>query len=76
MIGGLVFIAGTKDEMFRAFDSGSGELLWKTKLPAGGYATPATYSVAGRQYVAIPASGGGKLRTKPGDSIMVYALPN
>ncbi|QDV23150.1 pyrroloquinoline quinone-dependent dehydrogenase [Aureliella helgolandensis] len=73
--GGLVFIAGTRDEMFRAFDKETGRELWKTKLPAGGYATPSTYSVAGRQYVVIPASGGGKLKTPTADSIMVYALP-
>lgn len=73
--GGLVFIGGTRDEQFHAFDKDSGELLWQTKLPAGGYATPSTYAVDGRQYVAIPASGGGKLGTPTADSIMVYALP-
>ena len=42
--GGLVFIGATSDEMLRAFDAPSGEILWATKLPAGGYAPPATYS--------------------------------
>ena len=37
--------------------------LWKAKLPAAGYATPATYSVNGRQYVVI-ACGGGKIGTR------------
>ncbi len=74
--GGLVFIGGTKDEMFHAFDKTTGKLLWKTKLPAGGYATPATYTAGGRQYVVIAASGGGKLGTPTADSIMAYALPN
>jgi quinoprotein glucose dehydrogenase len=73
--GGLVFIGGTRDEMFHAFDKRSGELLWQYKLPAGGYATPCTYSVDGRQFVAIPASGGGKLGTPTADSIMAFALP-
>ncbi|MCA9128384.1 MAG: pyrroloquinoline quinone-dependent dehydrogenase [Planctomycetales bacterium] len=73
--GGLVFIAGTRDEKFRGFDKRTGELLWQTKLPAGGYATPATYSVDGRQYVVIAASGGGKLATPTADSIVAYALP-
>ncbi len=73
--GGLVFIGATRDKMFRAFDARSGELLWQTKLPAGGYATPSTYSVNGRQFVVIPASGGGKLKTPTADSIMAYALP-
>lgn len=73
--GGLVFIGGTRDEMFRAFDKHTGKLLWQHKLPAGGYATPCTYSVDGRQYVAIAASGGGKLGTPTADSIMAFALP-
>jgi len=73
--GGLIFIGGTKDEMFHAFDKGTGKLLWQYKLDAGGYATPCTYSVNGRQFVVIAAGGGGKLRTKPGDSYVAFALP-
>jgi quinoprotein glucose dehydrogenase len=73
--GGLVFIGGTRDEKFHAFDKATGKLLWETKLPAGGYATPATYSVGDRQLVVIAASGGGKLGTQLGDSIMAFALP-
>jgi quinoprotein glucose dehydrogenase len=72
--GGLVFIGAAKDEMFRAFDSRTGKTLWQTKLPAGGYATPATYSVGGRQYVVI-ACGGGKMGTKSGDAYVAFALP-
>ena len=74
--GGLVFIGATRDEMFHAFDKTSGKLLWQTKLPAGGYATPSTYSVGGKQYVVIPASGGGKLNTPSADSIVAFALPD
>jgi quinoprotein glucose dehydrogenase len=73
--GGLVFIGGTKDEKFHAFDKTTGKLLWEYRLPAGGYATPCTYSVSGRQYVAIAAGGGGKLGTKSGDAFMAFALP-
>jgi quinoprotein glucose dehydrogenase len=73
--GGLVFIGGSKDEMFHAFDKSTGKLLWQTQLPAGGYATPCTYSVNGRQYVVIAAGGGGKQRTKSGDSFIAFALP-
>ncbi len=70
---GLVFIAATKDEMFRAFDAKTGEILWQTKLPAGGYATPSVYSVDGTQYVVI-AAGGGKMGTPSGDSYIAFAL--
>ena len=72
--GGLLFIAATKDEQFRAFATDTGELLWETELPAGGYATPATYAVDGRQYVVI-AAGGGKMGTPSGDSYVAFALP-
>ncbi len=71
--GGVLFIAATKDEKFRAFHMKTGELLWETELPAGGYATPATYEVNGKQYVVI-ACGGGKMGTVPGDSYMAYSL--
>ena len=71
--GGLVFIAATQDEKFRAFDKTTGKLLWETALPAAGYATPTTYSVHGKQYVVI-AAGGGKLGTKSGDSYVAFSL--
>ncbi|HXT38664.1 MAG TPA: PQQ-binding-like beta-propeller repeat protein, partial [Candidatus Angelobacter sp.] len=72
--GGVIFIAASKDEMFRAFDQRTGKVLWQAKLPAGGYATPSTYSVNGRQYVVI-ACGGGKMGTKSGDAYVAFALP-
>lgn len=73
--GGLVFIAATQDEKFRAFDKATGKLLWETSLPAAGYATPSTYSVRGKQYVVI-AAGGGKLGTKASDTYVAFALPD
>jgi len=73
--GGLVFIGATKDEMFRAFDKTNGKVLFESPLPAGGYASPATYEVNGKQYVAIAAGGGGKPRTKSGDAYVAFALP-
>ncbi len=73
--GGLVFIAATvRDHKFRAFDKTTGKLLWETTLPAAGNATPATYQVNGRQYVAI-AAGGGKWGAPSGGSYVAFALP-
>lgn len=72
--GGLVFIAATSDEMFRAYNKKTGKLLFETKLPAGGYATPAIYSIKGKQYVVI-ACGGGKMRTKSSDTYVAFTLP-
>ena len=72
--GGVVVIAASRDEHIRAFDRKTGKELWKAKLPAAGYATPATYSVNGRQYIVI-ACGGGKIGTKSGDAYVAFALP-
>ncbi|KAA1193287.1 PQQ-binding-like beta-propeller repeat protein [Pseudohalioglobus sediminis] len=72
--GDLLVIAATSDEMLRIFDKHNGELLWQYKLPAAGYATPATYAIAGRQYLVITCSGG-KLGTATGDSYLAFALP-
>jgi quinoprotein glucose dehydrogenase len=72
--GGLLFIAATKDGMFRAFDKRTGKVLWEFTLPAAGFATPSTYEANGRQYVVI-ACGGTKLGTPKGDSYVAFALP-
>ena len=74
--GGLVFLGGSMDEKFRAFDKETGRVLWETKLPAGGYATPAVYAVDGHQYVVIGAGGGGKPGTRLGDAYVAFALPD
>lgn len=71
---GLLFIAATADETIRAFDSRSGELLWRAPLPASGFATPISYAVGGKQYVVV-AAGGGKLGRKPGSQFVAFALP-
>ena len=73
--GGLVFIASTQDEKFRAFDKATGKILWETKLPAGGYASPSTYMVNGKQYIVTAAGGGGKMLTKSGDYYISFSLP-
>src|SRR5258708_15082192 len=72
--GGLVFIGGTKDEKFHAFDKSTGKLLWDFKLDAGGYAPPRPYSIKNRQHLVIPPGGGGKPRTKNPPSLLVPRL--
>ncbi|MEO5581725.1 MAG: c-type cytochrome, partial [Saprospiraceae bacterium] len=54
---GLVFIASTRDERIRAFDSKTGKVVWEFQLPAGGFSTPITYEVDGKQYIATAAGG-------------------
>ena len=72
--GGLLIIAATPDHMLRIFDKTSGKLLWQYRLPAAGYATPATYEIGGRQFIVITCSGG-KLGTPTGDQYLAFALP-
>ncbi|HSR06807.1 MAG TPA: PQQ-binding-like beta-propeller repeat protein [Bryobacteraceae bacterium] len=56
--GGLVFIAGTIDKRFRAFDSHTGKVLWEAKLDSEGHTSPMTYlGRNGKQYVVIVSSG-------------------
>jgi quinoprotein glucose dehydrogenase len=73
--GGLVFTAAGMDLFLHAFDLESGKELWKYQLPAGGHATPMTYTRKGKQYVVIAAGGHGKLGTKQGDYVLAFALP-
>ncbi len=74
--GGLVFIAGSNDNRFRAFDSSTGKEIWVTTLEASGHATPMTYlgKKSGKQYVVI-AAGGGSFSKTWSDVVAAYALP-
>jgi Glucose dehydrogenase len=78
--GGLVFIAGTTDRRFRAFDSKTGTQLWETRLEANGHATPITFvgKKTGKQFVVVAAGGGGFLRQLSSvlsDTVVAYSLP-
>ena len=72
--GGLIFIAASMDQEFRAFDIDSGKKLWQASLPAGGHAAPMTYEVDGRQFIVVTAGGHMALQTEPGDYVIAYAL--
>jgi len=73
--GGLVFTSAAMDLFLRAFDIETGKELWQYALPAGGQATPMTYTLNGKQYLVIAAGGHGKLGTKQGDYVLAFALP-
>jgi quinoprotein glucose dehydrogenase len=73
--GGLVFTSAGMDLYLHAFDIETGKELWKYQLPAGGQATPMSYTFKGKQYVVIAAGGHGKLGTKQGDYVLAFALP-
>ena len=72
--GGLLFIGAARDGMFRVFNKRTGKLLLETRLPHPNFATPAVYSVNGKEFVVL-ACGGGKLGTASGDSYVAYSLP-
>jgi quinoprotein glucose dehydrogenase len=61
--------------MFRAFDIKTGKEVWSTELPAGGQANPMTFEMDGKQVVAIFAGGHHFMKTKIGDYLEAYALP-
>jgi quinoprotein glucose dehydrogenase len=78
--GGLVFIGAAVDDYLRAFDLGSGTELWKARLPAGGQATPMSYSVtqedgSQKQFVVMAAGGHGSAGTTLGDYVIAYSIP-
>jgi quinoprotein glucose dehydrogenase len=73
---GVIFIAATMDKFFRAFDSDTGEELWRTELPYAAQSTPVTYKLKadGKQYVVIAAGGHGALGVTPGDALVAFTL--
>jgi len=75
--GGLVFTAGTFEAAIYAFDTRTGERLWKGTLPTSARSTPMTYlGRDGRQYVVISAGGHGTAFGPPiGDYLVAFALP-
>jgi len=73
--GGVAFLGAAVDDYIRAYDVTSGRQLWEGRLPAGGQATPMTYTVGDKQYVLIVAGGHGSVGTKPGDYVIAYTLP-
>lgn len=72
---GLLFFAGTQDKYIRAFNSLTGEEVWRERLPLGSAATPIVYRspVTGKQYVAVSA-GGIRDAKEQGDYIIAYTL--
>jgi alcohol dehydrogenase (cytochrome c) len=85
--GGVVFI-GDLDRTFKAVDVRTGKVLWQTRLATSVQGFPITFSIDGRQYVAVTTGlGGGSPRLVPatiipevrvpttGQAIYVFALP-
>ncbi|TAT83011.1 glucose/quinate/shikimate family membrane-bound PQQ-dependent dehydrogenase [Rhizobium ruizarguesonis] len=74
--GGVAFLGAAVDDYLRAYDVTNGRELWQARLPAGGQATPMTYTADdNKQYVVMVAGGHGSVGTKPGDYVIAYTLP-
>ena len=56
--GGLVFSGGTADRLFRAFDATTGALLWQFPTNSGIIGQPSSFTVGGRQYIAVQSGWG------------------
>jgi quinoprotein glucose dehydrogenase len=74
---GVTFIGAAQDRYLRAYATQTGEELWRSRLPAGGQATPLTYfsKQTGKQFVVIAAGGHQGLGTGLGDYVVAYRLP-
>jgi alcohol dehydrogenase (cytochrome c) len=85
--GGNLVFSGDLVRRFRAFNARSGAVLWETILNGAVSGRPMTYSVAGRQYLAVGAGGvtqgtgildglTPELNTpRTGNTLFVFALP-
>ena len=71
--GGLVF-TGEGNGLFKAYDSSNGSVLWQFQCGAGVNAPPITYTVNGKQYIAVAAGGNTQLNYKRGNNLMVFSL--
>ena len=86
--GGLVFV-GDWNRYVHAYDVTNGKELWRNRLTTSAQGFPITYSVGGRQYIAVPsgigaASWGTTIpivmapdikRPSAGNAMFVFALP-
>jgi alcohol dehydrogenase (cytochrome c) len=86
--GNLAFV-GDLDRRFRAFDAETGEILWQTRLGTAVQGHPLTFSIAGKQYIAVTSGNGGtsprqvpnavstEIRPpRTGNAVYVFSLPD
>lgn len=73
--GDLVFY-GEGNGFIRALHAGTGQKLWEFNCGAGANAMPVSYTVRGKQYVAMGCGGNTQLDFKRGNTMVVFALPD
>ena len=87
--GGDLAFVGDYDRRFRAVDTKTGKTLWSVRLGTTVQGYPISFSMDGRQYIAITTGlGGGSPEDKPmtmlggvhrpnnGQALYVFALPD
>ena len=80
MIGGIMATAGgvvytgEGNGTFKGYDSATGNMLWKFQAGAGVNAPPVSYTVDGKQYIAVAAGGNVQLNYKRGNNIIAFTL--
>ena len=84
--GGLAF-TGDAEGFFSAYDADTGKVLWNYQCGSGHHASPITYSLDGRQYIAVAVGWGGWTagfagdgapwlrNARRGNTLFVFALP-
>jgi alcohol dehydrogenase (cytochrome c) len=81
--GGDLVFAGEPTGEFNAYNARTGQLLWQFQTGSGHHSSPTTFSVEGKQYIAVPVGWGGwtegflpaMLGAGHGDALFVFALP-
>jgi quinoprotein glucose dehydrogenase len=72
---GLVFLGGTIDPYVRAFEAKSGRAVWEARLPTSARATPLLYTTeSGREMLAVAAGGHDHPLSRPGTTLVAFAL--
>jgi alcohol dehydrogenase (cytochrome c) len=86
--GNIAFV-GDLDRRFRAFDVETGDILWETRLGTAVQGHPLTFSINGKQYIAVTSANGGtsprqvpnavSTEIRPprnGNAVYVFSLPD
>ncbi len=63
--GGDLVFAGEPTGEFNAYHARTGELLWQHQTGSGHHSNPVSYSVKGKQYIAVPVGWGGWVKVSP-----------
>jgi PQQ-dependent dehydrogenase (methanol/ethanol family) len=72
---GNIVLTGEGNGNLNAYDAANGKKLWSYQCGAGVNSPPTSYTVGGKQYIAVAAGGNTQLDYKRGNTILVFSLP-